>query len=174
MNTMMYLAPDIPLSLLKSWSNSGIVNHIFIDTFQKQLTLFESFELQIYLELHLLGLKPEALQRISSYFHRYGMEGSIENLRKKSFEPISIDQIIKMVQEGKNCFLVIDLTGVMRVFEDEILFMTFMKDKSLVDQPASIIISANRILERIGFEPKRERNTYIKKSLQKEMEKRFG
>jgi len=171
--TFLYSSFRLTHKLFTTWNSQGIISHIFPNGPKEHLNLQEAFELQLYLELHLLGLKIEAIERISSYLHRYSMDASIENIKNSTFEPTSIDKIIHDVKEGKICFLVIDLTGTIRVFQDEVFFMTFVKEGYLVDQSANIIISANKILRAVGYDTKQDRNTYIQKTLQKELEKRF-
>lgn len=116
------------LGLFRSFQKEGIFEiGDNSKRFSDELTDEEVFEYLVYLELHLLGLKPAALKRISSYFHRYAMEGAVESFRENSWGPSGTRRIFELVESGKTCFILVDHTGVLRIFEDEMFFATFMK-----------------------------------------------
>ena len=155
------------------WREAGIIHHIYTDGLEKDLDIFEAFEIQFYIELHLLGASMEFLQRVSNYIHQCAADICVENIKNADFKPATIENIVQYVEEGKPIFLVIDHGGIMRIVEDEMFFMVFMKRGYWFDHNAHIVVSANKILKEIGYSAKRMRKGYIRNALQRALERLF-
>lgn len=157
---------NLPFGFKREWIKWGLIDHIIQSpSDDKELSDHEAFEIKLYLELHLLGLKQENITRISRSFHSWSKGITPHSWEDKTYSPACLDDYFAEVRSGDIYFLLIDYSGNFQFIQDELLFSVMMKDEYLANNSANIILSFNNILKTIGIEAKQKKYTRIKKEL---------
>ncbi len=166
---------NLPFGFKREWIKWGLIDHIIQSpSDDKELSDHEAFEIKLYLELHLLGLKQEMIVKVSHYFHRYARPMTIEKIRDADFQPSQLeDMVVQMQESGVVYILLIDTSGNIEVIQDELFFAVFNKNNYLARSSARITVDLNAILESLWMGFKRAKDSLMKKGIEKDFQKRL-
>ncbi len=165
---------NLPYGTRLDWFQNKLIEHI-VDgpSDDRELKIEEAFEIQVMIEMQLLGITVKKRLDFSYLLHRYGKDLGPEVIKTKKFTPARLKDILERTIKGNRYFILFSPSQQVVFLDEEMFFLAIAKDKYLPEIGTKVVISVHQVLASIGVESEWNRNYRLRNILDRTFKNRM-